>query len=178
MFEHTMKRRAVLLAALGAPWIAAASEPSWDELLRISSDYTGDCERDLESRYRFSEIERWDRVADTGEIVFSTAGRPILIAAYQYAGSVSKVSDTWLWSWANDSMEASLTRAARQVRDYGRRRGFSRLTQRQWKATEDDGWDMVAVANYLLKGKGVYRFPGQFGVGFVVFTGVKKAGAA
>jgi hypothetical protein len=174
MFDHPIRRRSLVLGALAAPLASMAGEPSWDELLRASDKYTADCQSDLESRYRFSEIERWDRQNDAGGIVFSTAGRPVLLVQFQYVGSVSKVSDTWLWSWANDSMAASLTRDMERVREYGKRRGFSKLTKRQWKATEDDGWDMAAVANYLLKAKGVYRFPGQFGVAFVVFTDVKK----
>jgi hypothetical protein len=178
MSDQLLKRRSVVLGVLAAPLASMASEPSWSELVRISRDYTGNCMRDLESRHHLSEIERWDLDDEIGRIVFSTAGRPILVTQFQFTGSVSRMSGTWLWSWANDSMPALLSRDMARVRDYGERRGFSRLTRPQWKANEKDGWDMTCVANFLLNGKGVYRPPGRFGVSYVVLTDVKRASGA
>jgi hypothetical protein len=175
MSSPLMNRRSLVLGGLAMPLAGLAGEPSWNDLVQISGDYTANCMRDLESRHHFSDIERWDMDADTGVITFSTAGRPILLIRFQYVGSFSKMSRTWLWSWANDSMPPLLSREMERVREYGARRRFSKLTKEQWAGQERDGWEMAAVANYLLKGKGVYRPPGKFGVAFVVFTDVRRA---
>lgn len=138
-------------------------------------EYTEQCSRQLESQFNFSDHDHWDLNQDTGQIVFSKAGRSVLITRFQFVGSVSKSSDTWLWSWANASILPQLSREVEQVREYGERRGFSKLVERKWSAEEADGWQMTAVTNFLLKGKGAYRPPTSRGLTFVVFTSIQKA---
>lgn len=172
-----MNRRSLIACALSTPVVGFASEPSWSELVQLSDEYTGQCSRELVEVYRFRDYERWDLNDDQTEMIFSKAGIPGLVFPFQVAGTVSKMSDTWLWSWANDSFSPALSIEVERVREYGTRRNFRKLTRRKWSAQERDGWEMAAITNYLLKGKGVYRKPGTYGVTFMVFTGIRKVGA-
>ena len=48
------------------------------------------------------------------------------------------------------------------------------MTRIRRPAKEVDGWEMAAIANYLLQGKGVYRAPaGDLRV-FVVITDIRN----
>ncbi|WP_409035712.1 DUF6882 domain-containing protein [Pedobacter africanus] len=48
-----------------------------------------------------------------------------------------------------------------KVKSYGESRGFKKLIDRKWKADEIDGWEMTAIAAYVLKAKGAYRVPSK-----------------
>jgi hypothetical protein len=96
-------------------------------------------------------------------------------ADIQFVGSISTVSDTWLWSWANDSVDPELAASMVTVRDYGNEHGFSQLTVKKWHAHEVDGWEMTAIAALLLKARGAYRSPAEDGFTFMVMTDVRWA---
>ena len=50
--------------------------------------------------------------------MFSNEGQAQrLVADIVFVGSVSKRSNTWLWSWANPSVDKGLSAPLRKVRD-------------------------------------------------------------
>jgi len=51
---------------------------------------------------------------------------------------------------------------------------MGKLTDAKWDADETDGWEMSAIANYILKGKGVYRLQPDSGLSFMVLIKIKK----
>ena len=163
-----------LLLAIALTSTVNAAEPSWSELLRASNDYMEAQRNNLETEYGISTHERWDIDQEKGELVFSSHGAPAVIAKIQFVGSVSATSRTWLWSWANSSILPTLSRDIHKVKEYGEKRGFTKLSTARWNAEERDGWDMAAVTNYVLKAKGIYRPPFSQGVSFIVITDLRK----
>jgi hypothetical protein len=161
---------AVLLMAAAAQACAGA----WQELVDAGYEYTKAQQKMLESDFDLSKHERWDLDQDSGELVFSSRGKPAVVAKIQFVGSISNTSKTWLWSWANRSIEPALSKSMSVVREYGKKHGHRKLTDRRWQADETDGWEMTAVANYLLKGKGVYRPPFDAGFSYVVITDIRR----
>lgn len=124
----------------------------------------------LPHEYGMGKFERWDYYQETGEFVFSDAGVPKLVADYQVVGSVSTVSNTWLWSWANPSILESVKKDMHLVRRFGEEHGLTALTEEKWPADELDGWAMTNVSARLLNAEGAYRCPGENGALFVIFT--------
>jgi hypothetical protein len=163
-----MDRRSLIAFAVAAPAASLASEPSWPELVRLSKAYARRCTAELETVYRLPDYERWDLIGESDRIAFSSPGKPGPVFSVQYAGAVS--SGTWLWSWANPHIPSRFSAEVGRVRDYGARRGFRKLTREEWAAAQADGWEMAAVTNYLLRGKGIYRPPNPNGWTFMVFT--------
>ncbi|MET0310408.1 MAG: DUF6882 domain-containing protein [Burkholderiaceae bacterium] len=163
-----MNRRSLLACVLSTPVASLASEPSWPELVRTSVAQARKCNGELEAAYRLSEYARWDFIGETDRLAFSSPGKPGPVFTAQYAGAVS--SGTWLWSWANPHIPDRFSREVGRVREYGARRKFRKLTREEWPARQADGWEMAAVTNYLLQGKGVYRPPNPNGWSFIVFT--------
>jgi hypothetical protein len=62
-----------------------------------------------------------------------------VIADIQFDESVSTRSQTWLWSWANESFVEAARAEVRLVRAYGEQYRLLRLACAYWDATEEDG---------------------------------------
>jgi hypothetical protein len=143
------------------------------KLVQRSTEYLRDKQEILTSEYHINDHERFDWYQESGQLVFSNRGVPGVVADIQFVGSVSTRSNTWLWSWANESFLEGVRSQARQVRAYGDQNNLLKLACAYWSAEEADGWQMVAVAAYLLKAKGAYRSPDGHGFTFMVITDVK-----
>jgi hypothetical protein len=114
----------------------------------------------------------WDQ--DAGTLTFSSNGRAGVVADILIVGSISEISGTWLWSWANSSILESMSSSIRRVRSLGEERGFEKLTEANWPGDETDGWEMTAVAALLLSAKGAYRAPDEDGALFLIFTDIHR----
>ena len=117
-----------------------------------------------------AKCPRWDYDQGTGKITFSNRGKPKFVCDFEIVGTISTVTDTWLWSWENDSINPELTTLAQKIRQVGEQNGWNKLTDNLWHAHEDDGWEMASLMNKLVHGQGVYRIPDDNGFMFIVFT--------
>jgi len=118
-------------------------------------------------------IKRWDLDQDTGELVFSLADGMKASAPAQIIGTYNTEDHTWLWAWANSSIEDKLKTDALKLRKYGEEHHVDRLTQQKWVGTEDDAWAMVAVAVKLCGEQGGYRGPAGATHVFIAFGETK-----
>lgn len=98
---------------------------------------------------------------------FSNDGVPAVRARIQFIGSFSPLSNTWLWAWANFSIDAPNRALVEKVRELGEERDFPKLTTWKWNATEHDGWHMAAIAARVMGAKGIYRAPSDTGPTFL-----------
>lgn len=127
----------------------------------------------LESKFGLSKHKRWDYDQETGLLTFSNDGIPAVIADIEMIGSVSTVSDTWLWSWANFHLLPNVRSRIVAARAFGEQRDFPRLTVPKWPADAVDGWEMSAIAAHVLEAKGVYRAPTGKGFLFMALTDIR-----
>jgi hypothetical protein len=149
-----------------------------NEFLRLideASQYLNTCQDHLSADFELQRWPRYDWDQETGLLVFSEESRPRVVAEIQFVGSISTVSDTWLWSWANDTIDGSLTVAASSVRRYGEQHGISQLSTSMWHAHHPDGWEMTSISALLTNAKGAYRTPDENGFTFLLLTSVKWA---
>lgn len=154
-------------------WIQ--DDTAFERLLSDATAFLNEQQTKLMNEYRLGDYERFDWNQETGQLVFSSQGRRRVIADIVFAGSVSTQSNTWLWSWANGSLLENVKARMREVRRYGNTRNFMKLAAAHWDATEEDGWEMTAIAAYLLGAAGVYRSPNERGFTFLVITGAAWA---
>ncbi len=99
------------------------------------------------------KIERWDLSQDTGELVFSLPEGFKAVAPAQIIGSYNSKDSTWLWAWANTSVDEKLKTDALKVRKYGQEHQIDRLTKAKWLGTQEDAWAMVALAVKFVESK-------------------------
>lgn len=148
---------------------------SFEELSCNSYQYLHEQQEICKSVYKLLEYQNWFYDQSTGELTFSDNGTIKLIIDYEEVGSLSFKSNTWLWAWGNQHLEEKIKAEIIKVREYGSRRNFEKLTDAQWTADENDGWEMTAIAAYLLRAKGAYRIPLNDNklYAFVIFKSVR-----
>ena len=151
-----------------------ATTKSWEQLIDKSYEYLYDRQEALDADYNLGAHDRWGIDQDTGTLTLSIGDAPLVVADIAIVGTFIAAHGVWRWSWTNPSVDAQLSAPIDVVRRYGAEHRLEKLTDRGWPAEEVDGWEMAAIANYLLQGKGVYRAPaGDLGV-FVVITDIRK----
>ncbi|WP_420318756.1 DUF6882 domain-containing protein [Ekhidna sp.] len=119
--------------------------------------------------YGLNNWERWYYDDETGILEFLNGDTVKLRIKYQQVGTVSEISNTWLWAWANPNLEDNIKIESKKVSELGEQKDFERLTKRKWNADEVDGWEMTSIMAYLTNSKGAYRIPGDSVIKFIVF---------
>jgi len=147
------------------------------DLSKKAYQYLNQQQDTCNSIYKINDYERWFYDQFTGELTFSDSGIKKVIIDYEEVGSISFKSNTWLWAWANPNLEEKVKSEIVKVRDYGIRRNFEKLTNGKWNADEYDGWEMTAIAAYLMKAKGAYRIPSSDSMlySFMIYKNIRWA---
>jgi len=146
-------------------------------LLQESCEYLKTRMEQVEVEYKLSSYERFDFDDDSDELIFSSQGTPKIIAKYQVVGTISSISNTWLWSWANENIPEETKSLIRCVRSFGETNALDRLTTAKWNADEVDGWEMTSVAAKLVSAEAAYRAPIEHLFIFVILTEIRWAEA-
>jgi len=119
-------------------------------------------------QFGISEFERYDYDLPTSRFWWSDGGVVRVEARVTIVGSISTISDSWLWSWANPHLDDVRTPEIERVRDYGATHGLACLTEAKWPADETDGWEMTSVSARLLESEAAYRSPNDEGALFLL----------
>jgi hypothetical protein len=143
------------------------AEKAWSGLLADSIAAAQRKQQLLENDFQLGRHKRWDWDQEKAQPVFSNDGIPALRCDIAFVGSVSTVSNTWLWSWANFSLTEAVRTVMEKVRAFGEARDFPKLIVPKWPARETDGWEMSSVAIEVLGARGIYRTPSQSGFTFL-----------
>ena len=112
---------------------------------------------------------RWDFNQGSGKLEFSLPDGLKAVAPAQIIGTYNSEDHTWLWAWANPSIDEKLQADARQLLKYGEEHHIDRLTKRKWVGTEEEAWAMAALAVKLCGKQGAYRGPAGATKVFMVF---------
>ncbi|WP_372831458.1 DUF6882 domain-containing protein [Pontibacterium sp.] len=123
--------------------------------------------------YKLGEHQRFEWDQSSGVLTFSNNGVPAVRAKIQFVGSVSILSKTWLWSWANPSVDQTVKDQMEWVKGYGEERNFIALTNEQWEGDDDDGWEMTCVAALVLNAQGAYRTESETGYTYMIITDIQ-----
>lgn len=156
-------------------YLAGEALKQWESFLGQCWEELVEKQEKLRSEYKIDVHKRWDWDQDTGELIFSNDGVPAVIAKFEFAGTLSTVSNTWLWAWANFHLMENVRQSIRKVYEFGDEHGYSILTASIWNSDENDGWEMAAVAAHLLNAHGVYRSPDESGFSYLVITDIRWA---
>ena len=147
---------------------------SWEQFLDTCYAELQDKTDALSARFSLGSYQRYDWNQETGELVFSNDGVPAVIADFDFIGSYSSKSNTWLWAWANFHLLEALRSAVEAVRDHGEKHDYPWLTTAKWSAEGVNAWEMAAIAAHILNAEGVYRSPREGGATFLLMRNVRQ----
>ncbi len=175
-----MKKNSLILLTLvmAVALNSCKSKPShkrmdYVTLVTQAHEYLSSQQEQNERDFSLSKYPRYDWDQDTGEIIFSENGEPKVVAKVQFVGDVSTISGTWLWAWANPTVNENLKQGVLKVKLYGEENDIRKLTESKWKADEVDGWEMTSITALLLNAKGAYKSPDEHGAMFMIFTDIQ-----
>lgn len=115
----------------------------------------------------------WSVDQDVGNVVFATPRGLTVTAPVQIIGTYNTDDGTWLWAWDNPSIEGSLQESSLKVKQYGEQKGIAALTTRRIWCTEEEAWELAALACNLCEAQGAYRGPADATRIFMTFGNVK-----
>jgi hypothetical protein len=121
--------------------------------------------------YHINSYEHWFYDHGIGAFHFRSDDGRNLYFKYVDVGSYSTKTNSWLWSWDNNSVPKRVTIGIEKVRAFGEAKGFSELSQSYiTEADEYTGWALASITAKLLSAIGLYRIPQDHLFSFFVFT--------
>lgn len=148
---------------------------SWVDTVSECHDELSVKHQQLEVDFSLSKYARWDYDQARNLLIFSNDGLPSVFADIEFIGSISTISNTWLWSWANFHNLANVRTRIKSVRAFGEEYGFPKLTVPKWSGEQIDGWEVSGIATRVLGAHGVYRVPTENGFLFMAIMNIEIA---
>jgi hypothetical protein len=110
----------------------------------------------FQEAYDVDWYDNWFYNQATGLLTFSTGDTQLNFKYFQ-VGSFSQKSNTWKWSWDNDHTLDNVKETTRQIKEFGERSNFPKLTNGCFPSDEFEAWEFNAIAAKLTNGIGTYR---------------------
>ncbi|WP_076012928.1 DUF6882 domain-containing protein [Alteromonas abrolhosensis] len=128
-------------------------------------DYVDSCFNEMEVKnseardnFGLGSFYRFDFDTKKGHIIFSKDDEELRVKVNLIC-SVDESKETLQWAWANKSLPSHMSAASRELRQLSSKTGLEIFDSEVWKATEDEGWEMAAIALREIGGLAVYRCP-------------------
>lgn len=110
------------------------------------------------STWGLGDAKRWDVNQEVGSLVFTFPDK-VAVCPVQFIGSWNSKLKTFLWSWANSSIDDRLKTFSIQIRQYGAAHGMKVMTTREITCDDVDAWMLSSLAVCICGAHGVYRGP-------------------
>ncbi len=146
---------------------------TYTDVLKHSREYLLKQQDNIKQKYGLDDYLQMDFEQETGNMIFTLKGGKHVNMKFHVVGSISDRSGTWMWSWDNPYLLENVTEEMLKVRSFGEENGLEKLTSPKWPASDDDGWEMTAIAAWVLKSKGAFSFLSEEMMVFVVFEDIK-----
>jgi hypothetical protein len=116
-------------------------------------------QEEFKALYDINSYEHWFYDHDIRAFHFKSDDGRNLYFKYVDTGSYSTKTNTWNWSWNNDSTPSIVKSRLECVREFGKTNDFEALTTGLIDGDEYTGWEMNAITAKLLNAIGMYRIP-------------------
>jgi hypothetical protein len=74
-------------------------------------------------------------------------------------GTYAEKSSTWMWSWANPSIDKAMSEPVLKVKEFGQTNSYPLLTKDVVPGSIEDAWEFSAISMMVLGGMAVYSAP-------------------
>ena len=168
-----MKNSIVLITAFSLILAGCGKKPA-QEYDRLLENAMVDLQKKLaahKAAWGLGTTERWNVEQDVGNIVFTFPNK-VVTCPVQIIGEYDTGKKTWAWAWNDQKISEQLTSDSRKLLELGRTKGYKKLTEPVWACTEDEAWQMAALATMYCNEQGAYRGPSGNGIVFMTFGDV------
>ncbi|CAN7498044.1 hypothetical protein LJR027_003238 [Terrabacter sp. LjRoot27] len=152
------------------PVVTEALEGELNDLLNLGNDLAQRATR-ANVEWGLGTAERYDFDQETGLITFTWPDR-VATAPFQFLGSYAHRPGTWLWSWANDSIDDRVKSDSIRLRDHGIEHGRDILRTEHLHVAAEDGDCLALLGIALSSTSSFYRAPGELNTTYVTFGDV------
>lgn len=137
------------------------TDKEFGELLSSAMEQLQERQQRLEDTYGIGRLPRWWFDQEKEQLQFlDDAGNALLEAAVIPIGSHAPQSDSWKWSWSNESILPSLREKAMPLKQLEATTGFELFSfEEAFEADEYMAWELAALSVMHLKAEGCYRAP-------------------
>ena len=150
------------------------TEKEINDFVRSSQELLKQRQANLQTKYQLDTFDRFDWNQQECQLVFSKNNVPSIIADIQFVGSYSRITNTWLWSWANPHFEANIKQSMLELKEFGEQNSVAKLITPKWEADEIDGWEMTSIAVNFFHAVGAYRTEEDNGFTYMILNSVRK----
>jgi hypothetical protein len=140
------------------------------KLFHHAVHHAQDLQERSDKRWHWQEMAHWNFEPDERRITFRDPSRATLVADIRTVGSYSTRTKTFQWAWQTYEVGSAEARDSLMLRTFGEVRGVRTLTTANWECDEAEGWEMTALAAYLLDADAVYRVPQDHLFWFVLLS--------
>lgn len=106
--------------------------------------------------YSINDYSKWFYNQPMGLLTF-TSNEGELNFKYFSVGSFSTETNTWKWSWDNDSTMDNVKQQIESVKEFGTKSNYPKLTNGYFESNEVEAWEFAAITLKVTGGIGVYR---------------------
>lgn len=102
-------------------------------------------------------FKKWKIDPESKELVFfHENGDAAVRTPVQIIGQFDTKTETWQWSWADESLDTAFTSEASEIKRYGAQHGLSKLTESSFPTTELEALSLATLALQLCDAQGVF----------------------
>lgn len=106
---------------------------------------------------------------------FNKSDEPAAMARIVPVGSLATASQSWLWSWENQSIPTAISAALEAVVHFGKEHDVAALQQNFAPCDEALAWALAAISLRLLDAEAVYRIEQEGSKLFLLLYDLKRA---
>jgi len=123
------------------------------ELQNKQKKITNSLEKDNYDEYRFD--------MENKTIQFIKNENIALEYNFVFIGSWTDEDESWMWAWANETLDENLRRDSETIRNLTSKTGYDEFNVEEVPCDESMAFELVAAAVHELKAKGMYMIPGE-----------------
>jgi hypothetical protein len=145
-----------------------SDSPAFRELIEKASAHVAAITAVHDQTWGLGDAD-WNIDQEQGTIIFDSPKGIRASAAVQIIGTFNAQDGTWLWGWANASVDRRLVAHALRMREYGDQNGIEALTRPKLKCDEKRCWELTAATVLVCEAQGAYRGPADATYVFTTF---------
>ncbi|MCX8524284.1 hypothetical protein OF897_10215 [Chryseobacterium formosus] len=111
----------------------------------------------FKQEYDLDSFANWFYESDASILRLYNDDEDEIFFKYIPIGSYSLSSETWMWSWFNNSSAESNKSETLKIKQFGKEHNYKKLIDGTFASDKYDGWEFLATGLSILGGIGVYK---------------------